>query len=413
MKMRILSIGDIADVLPGYAFKSSQYSSDGIKLLRGVNVSPESIDWSDCAFWRKADGDGLDNYILQNEDIVIGMDRPWISSGFRIARVGDNDLPSLLVQRVARLRTRQGHNQRYLYYILCASAFQSHLKNLHTETTVPHISHKDIESFKVEMPALSEQRRIADILDKADAIRRKRKQAIALTDQLLRSTFLEMFGDPVTNPKGWPEIQLSKIADVSSGVAKGKNYEGVATVSVPYMRVANVQDGYLDMKEIKTIEVAEEEARRYQLSAGDILLTEGGDPDKLGRGAVWNGEINPCIHQNHIFRVRSTEQCLPEFLSALLGSERGKRYFLRAAKQTTGIASINMTQLRAFPVFIPAMGAQMRYRECVSLISNIKQRLSLSFSAADDLFSSLAYRAFRSELSLPEQDTGQLSMFNK
>src|SRR5690348_10681963 len=102
------------------------------------------------------------------------------------------------------------------------------------------------------------------------------------------------------------------------------------------------------MATIKTIEASGDEIARYRLCKNDLVLTEGGDRDKLGRGVLWNDELPVCIHQNHIFRVRLTQPILhPVFLSWLVGSERGKDYFLRAAKQTTGIASINMTQLRA------------------------------------------------------------------
>ena len=155
-----------------------------------------------------------------------------------------------------------------------------------------------------------------------------------------------MFGDPVLNPKGWKEARLDQISEIVSGVTKGRKLVGKATVLVPYMRVANVQDGRILIDDVQKIEALESEIEKYRLKRGDILLTEGGDPDKLGRGAVWKGEIDPCIHQNHIFRVRTNKKIiLPEYLSALIGSQRGKRYFFKAAKQTTGVASINKTQL--------------------------------------------------------------------
>jgi type I restriction enzyme S subunit len=254
------------------------------------------------------------------------------------------------------------------------------------------------EQLAIPVPSLSEQRRIADILDKADTIRRKRKEAIALTDMLLRSAFVEIFGDPVTNPKGWPVTTLGELADIASGVTKGKKYEGVTTVSVPYMRVANVQDGHLVLDDVTDITVSEEEARRYLLRSGDVLLTEGGDPDKLGRGAVWRGGIVGCIHQNHIFRVRGSETVLPEYLSALLGSQRGKRYFLRAAKQTTGIASINMTQLKGFPALVPPRSVQKRYVELLARARVTREHQEAAANELDALFGALVERAFRGEL---------------
>ena len=254
------------------------------------------------------------------------------------------------------------------------------------------------------------RREFAAVLDKADAIRRKRRETIGLTEELLRSVFLEMFGDPVANLKGWPERPLHEVADLASGVTKGKKYGSLKLVEVPYMRVANVQDGHLALDEIKTISVSTEEAERYRLRIGDVLLTEGGDPDKLGRGAVWRGEIPESIHQNHIFRARPSREVLPEYLSALLGSSRGKRYFLRAAKQTTGIASINMTQLRAFPALIPPLSAQQRYVDAVSKLSAVRERLAVCNSTSDAFFSSILHRSFSGQLTASAADTALEAM---
>jgi type I restriction enzyme, S subunit len=262
----------------------------------------------------------------------------------------------------------------------------------------PNISQETIRTTKIWLPSLPEQRRIADILDKADAIRRKRKEAVDLTEELMRSAFFEMFGDPVTNPKGWAVKPLGELADIASGVTKGKNYGDQETVTMPYMRVANVQDGHLVLDEVKTITVSEEEGRRYLLKRGDVLLTEGGDPDKLGRGTVWRDEVPGCIHQNHIFRVRPTGNATAEYLSAIIASERGKRYFLRAAKQTTGIASINMTQLKAFPVLLPPSELQSRFTEFLVKLGVLRANHKGTNDLSSELFSSLVNRAFRGEL---------------
>jgi len=168
-------------------------------------------------------------------------------------------------------------------------------------------------------------------------------------------------------------------------------------VTLPYMRVANVQDGRIVLDEVKTIEVSEAEGLRYRLRAGDVLLTEGGDPDKLGRGAVWHGEIGDCIHQNHIFRVRPGPDIRSEFLSAIIASERGKRYFLRAAKQTTGIATINMTQLRAFPVLMPPLDRQNAYVRFIDRARSVREKLRHHADTVDGVFNSLVAGAFSRE----------------
>jgi type I restriction enzyme S subunit len=163
--------------------------------------------------------------------------------------------------------------------------------------------------------------------------------------------------------------------------------------------VANVQDRRLKLDVVKSIAATESEIRKYRLVENDLLLTEGGDPDKLGRGALWDDSIKDCIHQNHVFRVRVTsEEIHPLYLNWLVGSARGKRYFLGAAKQTTGIASINMSQLRRFPLLVPPQKLQRRFAELVLRIEAEKKRLATASKATEQLFESLQQRAFAGAL---------------
>lgn len=157
---------------------------------------------------------------------------------------------------------------------------------------------------------------------------------------------------------GWEKEILNNIAVIQTGLAKGK--KGITSSCwLPYLRVANVQDGFLNLNEIKEIEVEESQIERYRIKAGDILLTEGGDRDKLGRGTIWRGQIPLCLHQNHIFVVRPNQDVLfNEFLAYLFSSPLGKKYFLSCAKQSTNLASINSTQLKNFPIVFPVVQEQ-------------------------------------------------------
>ena len=148
---------------------------------------------------------------------------------------------------------------------------------------------------------------------------------------------------------------------MQTGVAKGRSLNGAEVISVPYLRVANVQDGYLDLTEIKNIEIRRSELPRFSLRVGDVVLTEGGDFDKLGRGFIWNGEIAGCVHQNHIFAARANRSMiLPEFLAYLTQSPYGKAYFLSVAHKTTNLACINTTKLKAFPALVPPLQDQQQ-----------------------------------------------------
>lgn len=257
-----------------------------------------------------------------------------------------------------------------------------------------------VAKIKVPLPPIEEQRRIAAVLDQADELRAKRRAALDLLDTLTESIFLDMFGDPTTNPQAWVSGEpLGEIAEISSGITKGRRLRDQPTRSVPYLAVANVQDAELRLDPIKLIDATDAEIGRYRLLDGDLVLTEGGDPDKLGRGTIWRGELAECIHQNHIFRVRLHDSSFdPEFVSRLLGSRRGRQYFLRSAKQTTGIASINKTQLCAFPMLSPPLELQRKFAKCLREREVLLAGTLRPAAVLDSLFASLQQRAFRGEL---------------
>src|SRR5258707_7720477 len=177
-------------------------------------------------------------------------------------------------------------------------------------------------------------------------------------------------------PDGWKILPLTAIAEVRTGVSKSEQRKYLDPIQVPYLRVANVQDGSFDLSEMKTITVEKSEVSKYLLQDEDVLLTEGGDFDKLGRGAVWKSALSHCVHQNHVFVVRTQRDLLlPSFLSALTGSSYGKAYFLKCSKQSTNLASINSSQLKAFPVLIPPIDEQ---RIIIDLLSTWDRAINLT-----------------------------------
>ncbi|MFE3432183.1 restriction endonuclease subunit S [Streptomyces sp. NPDC059171] len=164
--------------------------------------------------------------------------------------------------------------------------------------------------------------------------------------------------------------RLDSIAQVAGGLALGRSVSEREGVEVPYLRVANVQDGYIDTTEVKSVRVLPGEIERYRVREGDLLLTEGGDLDKLGRGAVWDGHIPLCLHQNHLFRVRSNRDLiLPEYLSLYVSSQWGKRYFLGVAKQTTNLATISSSQLKSMPILCPDLVVQRQMLRVVDSVT--------------------------------------------
>jgi type I restriction enzyme, S subunit len=242
--------------------------------------------------------------------------------------------------------------------------------------------------------------RIEALAERIAAAQSLRRETWEETDKIIHSALNTIFDNKFATE--FPNKHLGEIADIGSGVTLGRVLTG-NTVRLPYLRVANVQDGYLDLRTVKEIDVLETEKDKWILQPGDILLTEGGDWDKLGRGTVWHDEIPACIHQNHIFRVRINQKgFLPEYLSVLIGSPYGKQYFRSASKQTTNLATINKRELRAFNVICPPIEEQ---QSIIDYINRLKGKVSSLRVVQDEtarelhaLLPSLLDRAFKGEL---------------
>lgn len=221
----------------------------------------------------------------------------------------------------------------------------------------------DRETAKIDA-LIAEQQRLIELL-------KEKRQAVishAVTKGLnpeapMKDSGIEWLGEV---PAHWQVIALKRVADVRTGVAKGKDNGSKATVVVPYLRVANVQDGYLDLETVATIEIPADDLARYALRPGDVLMNEGGDFDKLGRGHIWEGQIDPCITQNHVFAVRP-RKISSAWLNLVTGSDFAQFYFMTRSKQSTNLASISSTNLMELPVILPPVEEQ---HEILSFVSS-------------------------------------------
>lgn len=286
----------------------------------------------------------------------------------------------------AVLRAKQNVDPRFVLYSILSEPVTRQIESLIVGSNYPAINSTAVSQLKVLTPTATEQTKIADVLATVDQAIEQTEALIAKQQRIktglmqdlltkgidehgnLRSETTHEFKDSPLGriPVEWNVIQLSKIADVSSGLTLGKTHSGPNTVELPYLRVANVQDGYLDLSDVTMIRVPNSYVAKYQLLVGDVLMNEGGDFDKLGRGTVWRGEIDSCLHQNHVFKVRpNSEKLESEYLAAISASPYGKAFFMLASKQSTNLASINSTQLKSFPIPLPPLPEQKALVELV------------------------------------------------
>jgi len=200
-------------------------------------------------------------------------------------------------------------------------------------------------------------------------------------------------------PKGWMWLQLQYLSDITGGVTKGRKLDGKETIELPYLRVANVQDGYLDLSLVKQITVLPSDLNKYRLEYGDILYTEGGDRDKLGRGTIWKNEVQDCIHQNHIFRARLYVKEMPfKYITYFSQTRRAKKYFYDNGKHTTNLASINKTVLSELPLKISSIKEQhqivQEIESRLSVCDKVEESIEVSLKKAEALKQSILKKAF-------------------
>ncbi|MBN1316969.1 MAG: restriction endonuclease subunit S [Anaerolineales bacterium] len=279
-------------------------------------------------------------------------------------------------QQINAVTFNDMYSQEFGKYVM-AAAEEEHIRQSFS-VVVSILSKSRQSNIKVPVPTLTEQQAIADFLDRKTSqidklIEKKQRQIELLQEQRtalinqavtkgldptvqMKDSGIEWLGEI---PAHWVILKLKYVSNLQTGITLGKSYIDQETVLRPYLRVANVQDGYLDLDDIKLIELLPNDLSRYALHVGDVVLTEGGDFDKLGRGYVWEGQIDGCLHQNHIFAVRPNQKRLNSYyLAFLMSSQHGKNYFTSTSKQTTNLATTNSTQLKNFALMLPTIDEQ-------------------------------------------------------
>ena len=287
---------------------------------------------------------------------------------------------------VARMRPLPEFDSQFLSYAF-GNLYHGRV-NYPSVKQVTGIQNLDAESYLQErfcFPARVEQTQIARFLDHETAdidalieeqqrlieLLKEKRQAVishSVTKGLdptvpMKESGVDWLGEV---PAHWVVGPLRWYATIQGGIAKGKDYEGRETVSLPYLRVANVQNGFVDLTEVKEISVLESEVERYSLRSGDVLMNEGGDNDKLGRGTVWQGQIEPCLHQNHVFAIRPNDLLSAEWLTAFTQCDQARSYFFLNSKQSTNLASISASNVMSLALPIPSVAEQ---KEILSVLN--------------------------------------------
>jgi len=313
---------------------------------------------------------GSSKQILQPNDVLISRIVPHIRRAWVVSE--SNGPIQIGSSEWIIFRASEYHSQ-YLRHYLLSDQF-----NAQFMSTVAGVGGSllrarpaAVAKLDITLPEFDEQIRIAAILDKADEIKQYYGETDQIRQQIVSSLFIDFFGDPVTNNKGWPVKQIQEIAGVQGGLQVSRKRHDLP-LEFPYLRVANVYRDKLNLSEIKTMKVRKSEFERVKLQKNDVLVVEGhGNKNEIGRSAVWDGSIESCIHQNHLIRIRPNQDSIhPIFLSFYINSQGGRTQMFKSSNTTSGLNTISTRIVKEMSCYLPPIELQEKFATNYNTILN-------------------------------------------
>ena len=300
-------------------------------------------------------------------------------------------------QDLKALLPKEKVDRRFLLHFLLHKA--EFLEDQVQNTIAKEINTSLLRSLEIPALRLDEQQRIADILEKADDIRLKRERSLAMIETAVAATFLDIFGDPAANPKGWPVQAVGTLGIVQGGLQESWKRYGLP-LQKPCLRAANVFRNRSAPKEIDEVGLTATEFERLVLQEGDLLIVgRHDDPDELGRATIWDGSVDECVHQGQLIRFRAeTSKVLPGYISRMLNLKGKRRQLIAAGRTRSGINAISASRVKELAVPVPALELQRKFAHLHRKYQVLANKMERSKKEADDFFSSLSQRAFRGAL---------------
>ena len=370
---------ELCDIQYGYAFDSGKFTEDE-KCIPLVRIRDVKRGYSETFYC----GEYPEEYVLHAGDLLVGMD-----GEFNIARWRSCD--ALLNQRVCKIVAKGNTDEEYLRFYLTKA-----LKEIEDKTsfaTVKHLSAKELNKLELDVPEYSEQKKLSGSLRMAEHIIELRKRELEELDDLIKSRFVEMFGDPVINAKSWKTAQLSAlIINANNGMARrGKDEDGNIV-----LRLVELQNGFIDYSAPNRICLNETEKKRFELVDNDFLFARvNGNPDYVGRCAVFKSIDEPVFHNDHIIRVHFNETKINGcFMSVLLNSDYGKRQMREQIKTSAGQYTISQDGIGAIMAILPPLELQNQFEAFVHQIDKLKVEVQKSLDETQQLMDSLMQKYF-------------------
>jgi len=389
--LKRVKLSEIAELNGGSTprTKNEEYWNGGIVWLSPTDLPEigEIVRVSDSE--RKITEEGLNSCSAK----LLDPGTVIFSSRASIGKIAINEIPVSTNQGFINFTCSDEIDNMYLAYVL--KYYTEDIVQLSNSTTFKEVSKRAIKDFKIPLPSLSEQKVIVAKLDRAQRLIDIDKEMLAKYDELIQSVFLEMFGDPVTNPKGFKK---GTIRDIVSETKYGTNKKAHETEGeYPVIRMGNLlYNGDWDFSDMKYCDLEEKELPKYLVYKGDILFNRTNSKELVGKTGVYR-EDEPIAYAGYLIRVRPNEKATSEYISGYLNCPHGKLVLEHMCKNIVGMANINAQELQDIEILIPPIELQKDYERKVNIIRKKKSLIESEKKKSEELFSSLVQRVFGKE----------------
>ena len=390
MRLKEYPIGDYVDKCQTWNPKSSGVGSFDYIDLSSVDKDTKSI--ASIERYECSDAPSRARQLVETDDVLVATVRPNLN-GVTLVNGAHHGMTASTGYCVLR-PDKDKLDSRFLFHWVKTGVFVQRMVDVATGANYPAVSDAKVKASKILLPPLAEQNRIAAILDAADALRAKRREALAQLDTLLQSTFIDMFGDPLTNPMGWGVVAFESIGNSRLGKMLDKGKE-VGDCQFPYLANTNVQWGRFDLAALRTMDFSESDCEEFKLEHGDLLICEGGE---VGRTAIWHGAHDRIYFQKALHRVRlDPTVAVPEYVFQFMWF-MAKNGGFRDLTTSATIAHLTGVKLKRLPCPRPPLELQHRFAAIVESVEQQKASQRAHLAELDTLFASLQSRAFRGDL---------------
>jgi type I restriction enzyme, S subunit len=398
-----VKLGEICAITSGHGFKFNEYSNEGVKLLRINNVTFGQIIWDQIAFLPENYIRDYPKLVLNEGDLLIALNRPILGGKLKIGIMKKTDSPAILYQRVGRIDIRD--NGRidliFLYHLMRTTFFLNELSAKLSGSDQPYINPTEMVKISIPLPPLPIQHQIVTVLEQAEAVNRQRQEADALTGALLQSVFLEMFGDPVKNEKGWKLKKLNDLIkdkkSVSCGPFGSQLKIGEHTnKGVPVLGIDNVGlNKFVQAKPKFITQEKYEQLIAFKVKPDDVLISRTGT---IARTCVLPENFGDAIIGPNLLRISLDQnKLLPIFLSVAFNYMPSMiEQILRVSPGAT-VAVLNTGNLRNINIIVPPLNLQQQFVRVVETVERIRKRQAESGRQIESLKEGLIQKAFSGE----------------